>query len=151
MVRLDDQIAWYDRRSGTNQRMYKGVKLVQIVLAAAIPVLAGVKSAGAGTAGVSLDLPLLLGALGAMVVILEGVQQLYQFHQSWTSYRSTCEALKHEKYLYLGNAGPYAAADDPHVMLAERVESLTSEEHAKWVAAARQPAQGSKRGQGRGS
>ena len=132
MVRLDDQIDWYDRRSGTNQRMYKVVKLAQMVLAAAIPVFAGVK----------FELNLLLGALGALVVILEGVQQLYQFQQNWTSYRSTCEALKHEKYLYLGKGGPYAAADDPHLMLAERVESLTSEEHAKWVAAARQPAQG---------
>ena len=25
MVRLDDQIDWYDRRSGTSQRMYKVV------------------------------------------------------------------------------------------------------------------------------
>ncbi len=136
MVRLDDQIDWYDRRSGTNQRMYKVVKLAQIVLAAAIPVLAGVK----------VDVHLLLGALGALVVILEGVQQLYQFQQNWTSYRSTCEALKHEKYLYLGQGGPYAAADNPHAVLAERVESLTSEEHAKWVAAARQRAQGGEGG-----
>jgi hypothetical protein len=141
MVRLDDQIEWYDRRSGTNQRMYRTVKLVQIILAAAIPVFAVVAG----------DVKMLLAALGALVVILEGVQQLYQFQQNWTSYRSTCEALRHEKYLYLGNAGPYATADDPHVMLAERVESLTSEEHAKWVAAARQPAEGSKRDHGRGS
>lgn len=141
MIRLDGQIDYYDRRSGTNQRMYKRVKLAQIILAAAIPVFAGVAR----------DVNMLLAALGALVVILEGVQQLYQFHQNWTDYRSTCEALRHEKYLYLGNAGPYATADDPHVMLAERVESLTSEEHAKWVAAARQPAQGGKRDQGRGS
>ncbi len=136
MVRLDDQIDWYDRRSGTSQSMYKVIKLAQMMLAAAIPVLAGVR----------LDGHVLLGALGALVVILEGVQQLYQFQQNWTTYRSTCEALKHEKYLYLGNAGPYAAADDPHTVLAERVESLISEEHAKWVAVARQGAAADRRG-----
>jgi hypothetical protein len=41
--------------------------------------------------------------------------------------------LKHEKYLYLAQAGPYAGADKPVVVLAERTESLISQEHAKWV------------------
>ncbi|MDH4208876.1 MAG: DUF4231 domain-containing protein [Anaerolineae bacterium] len=127
MERLEDQINWYDRRSGINQQMYKRVKLAQIVLAASIPVFAGIAR----------DVNVLLGALGALVVILEGVQQLYQFQQNWVTYRSTSEALKHEKFLYLGKAGPYASVDDAHEVLAERVESLVSEEHAKWIAAAR--------------
>jgi hypothetical protein len=42
-------------------------------------------------------------------------------------------ALKHEKYLYLANAGPYAAATTPRALLAERIESLVSQEHAKWA------------------
>jgi hypothetical protein len=44
------------------------------------------------------------GALGAVVVVVEGFQQLNQYQQLWTSYRSTAEALKHEKYLFLGRA-----------------------------------------------
>ena len=47
-------------------------------------------------------------------------------------YRSTAEALKHEKYLFLSSAGPYAAADRLR-LLAERVEDLVSQEHAKWT------------------
>ncbi len=132
MARLDDQIGWYDRRSGSNQRWYKALKVTVIILAALIPVLAGV------------PLPLLpatgapswvLGILGAVVVVIEGIQQLYQYHGNWISYRSTCEALKHEKYLYLAKAGPYAAAADAHALLAERVEFLVSQEHAKWASA----------------
>jgi uncharacterized protein YdeI (BOF family) len=46
-----------------------------------------------------------------------------QYHPNWITYRSTCEALKHEKYLYLAKAGPYAAVIDAHVFLAERIES----------------------------
>jgi len=65
---------------------------------------------------------------------LEGVQQLFQFQQNWVSYRSTCEALKHEKFLYLATAGPYATAERPQALLAERVEGLVSQEHAKWAA-----------------
>ena len=66
--------------------------------------------------------------------MLEGLLQLNQYHQNWISYRSTCETLKHEKYLYLANAGPYAAATSAHTLLAERIESLVSQEHAKWAA-----------------
>jgi hypothetical protein len=65
-----------------------------------------------------------LGVLGALIAIVKGVQQLNQYHADWISYRSTCEALKHEKFLYLAKAGPYAVATDPRVLLAERIEAL---------------------------
>jgi len=35
--RLDDQIGWYDRKSGANQRLYKLLKLLEIAIAAALP------------------------------------------------------------------------------------------------------------------
>jgi hypothetical protein len=130
MARLEDQIDWYDRRSGTSQRRYKALKITVIVIAALIPLLSGLPLASVLPGG----LPnWVLGALGAAIAIIEGIQQVNQYHSNWISYRSTCEALKHEKYLYLGKAGPYAAAADPHSLLAERVESLVSQEHAKWA------------------
>jgi hypothetical protein len=75
----------------------------------------------------------ILGGLGALIAIIEGIQQLNQYQTNWITYRSTCEALKHEKYLYLGKAGPYATAPDAHALLAERTETLVSQEHAKWA------------------
>jgi len=50
----------------------------------------------------------------------------------------TCESLKHEKYSYLGKASPYANVPDPHALLAERIESLVSQEHAKWASVQQQ-------------
>jgi hypothetical protein len=120
--RLEDQIAWYDRRSGYAQRMYKGLKLSTLGAAALIPLLAGLSAT-----------PWITGIVGALVVVLEGIQQLNQYHDRWIAYRSTAEALKHEKYLHAGSAGPYAGAQNPDQLLAERVESLISQEHAKWV------------------
>jgi Protein of unknown function (DUF4231) len=67
--------------------------------------------------------------------VIEGIQQVYQFHANWLSYRATCEGLKREKFLYLAKAGPYASATDSDVLLAERVEALISEENTKWVSA----------------
>jgi Protein of unknown function (DUF4231) len=120
--RLEEQIAWYDRKSGENQRWFKGLKVCQIVTAAAIPVAAGVSA------------PVwLVGGAGAFIVVVEGLQQLQQYQQNWTTYRSTCERLKHEKFLYLARAGAYGAAPNPDAMLAERVEGLVSQEHAAWV------------------
>jgi hypothetical protein len=126
--RLEDQISWYDRKSGDNQRRYKWLKLLELAVAAALPVVAGVGS------------PVLLtGALAAVIVVLEGAQHLYQFQERWITYRSTAEALKHERYLYVAKAGPYLG-EDRHQHLAERIEGLISQEHAKWTTSQQQPA-----------
>lgn len=121
--RLLDQIDWYDRGSTRNQRAFKRLKLAQLVIAAAIPV-----GAGAGTSSLAIAIA------GALIVVLEGVQQLQQYQQNWTTYRSTCERLKHERFLFATLAGPYATAARPAALLAERVEGLVSQEHAAWTA-----------------
>jgi len=124
---LQDQIDWYDRKSGNNQKAFKYLKICTILAAALIPLLAKINSMSSVTAG-----------LGVLIVVLEGLQQLNQYHSNWIAYRSTCEALKHEKFLYLGKAAMYAAANDPHALLAERIESLVSQEHAKWASSQEQ-------------
>ena len=120
--RLDDQISWYDRRSNSCQRWYKSLKLMEVGSAALIPFLAGIKASA-----------WLTGGLGVLIVVLEGILQLNQYQHNWITYRSTCEYLKHEKYLYAASAGAYSEAKNPARLLAERVESLVSQEHAKWV------------------
>jgi Protein of unknown function (DUF4231) len=76
--------------------------------------------------------------LGLIILIVEGLQQLNQYQTNWISYRSTCEALRHEKYLYLAGTGPYANADQVLPLLADRIEGLISQEHAKWLSARQQ-------------
>ena len=134
--RLEDQIGWYDKKSASNQTLYKWCRGIVLVSAALIPL--------------SANFPIvdfLPAWLGALIVVVEGFQQLNQYHQNWTSYRSTCEALKHEKYLWVANAGPYAAAENPHALLAERIEAIIAQEHTKWVStrdqAGKKPSSGS--------
>jgi hypothetical protein len=119
--RLEEAIDWYDRRAGENRRLYRWLKLLEIAVAAAVPVVAGVGAAVWVT-----------GGLAAVVVVLEGAQHLFQFQEQWITYRTTAESLKHEHYLYLARAGPYAG-EDRHSKLATRTEALISQEHAKWV------------------
>jgi hypothetical protein len=124
--RLNDQLDWYDRKSVSNQRWYRRIQGAQLILAAAIPVVAFLPVDGTKLA---------TAVLGALVAILAGLQQLGQFHNNWTSYRSTAEQLKHEKYLFLAASGPYRNLEtaDALKLLSERVEELISTEHAKWV------------------
>jgi Protein of unknown function (DUF4231) len=120
-ARVRDQIAWYDRKSQVNQHWFKRLKICQIATAAAIPVAASVAA------------PVwLVGGAGALIVVLEGVQQLQQYQQNWTTYRATCEQLRHEQFLYMAHAGPYGVAANPEALLAERVEGIVSQEHASW-------------------
>jgi hypothetical protein len=80
--------------------------------------------------------PLATTALAAPVFVMEGCQQLFQWHHNWITYRSTCEFLRHEKYSYLAQSGPYDGLDEEQAckQRAERVEALISTEHSKRVA-----------------
>ena len=129
MDRLEDQISWYNKNSLRSHFLFKMLKAVVIVCAALIPLLSGLQA----------TLPWLTGSLGALIAVLEGLQQLNQYQQNWIRYRSTCESLKREKYLYLAKAGPYAGVSDARAILAERIESLGSEEEAKRVSAQEKP------------
>jgi hypothetical protein len=124
--RLEDQISWYDRKSISNQRTYKRIKMTEIIAAAVIPFIGAFNLPNVGW---------WTGALGVLITVLEGTLHLNQYQQNWTAYRSTCESLKHEKYVFLAKASPYAGVADPRALLAERVESLVSQEHAKWASA----------------
>src|ERR1035441_6188667 len=102
--RLEEQISWYDRKSQSAQRIFKRIKVVEILSAALIPFLAAV------------SFPhdkLVTAGLGVLITILEGLLHLNQYQQLWNTYRSTCEALKHEKYTYIARAGSYTNAADP--------------------------------------
>lgn len=131
MARLEDQIDWYDRKSSANQRTFRRIKITEILAAALIPFVSvfRMQFVSYATAG-----------LGVLITVLEGMLHLNQYQQNWINYRSTCEELKHEKFVYLGNAGPYANVKDPRALLAERVESLVSQEHAQWATVQQQNA-----------
>jgi Protein of unknown function (DUF4231) len=128
--RLEDQIAWYDRKSIQNQRTYRRIKVFEIVAAAVIPFLAAIEVP---------HMKWIVGGLGVLITAFEGIIQLNQYSQNWIAYRATNEALKREKYLYLAEAGPYAAIANPRALLAERVEAIIAQENSKWVTLQQQP------------
>lgn len=123
--RLDDQITWYDRKSAASQAAYKRLRLIEIVAAATIPLLAGY-SQRSWLVGV------IIGVMGLIVAVLAGVMGLYRFQENWNEYRAMAESLKQEKYLYLARAEPYDGAQ-PFELLVQRVESLLKSETTDWA------------------
>ena len=122
--RLEGQIVWYDSKSGSAQRAFKWGKYIVFAASASISITA------------LLDYKLLTAFLGAVIAVCEGIQHVNQWQHNWITYRSTCEALRHEKYTYLERADPYDGLDDQAArkLLVERTESLISTEHSKWIA-----------------
>ena len=137
-LRLEDQLAWYDRASVRCQKWYKGLKFVQVVLAVGIPVISHLDPLVAKW-GTSIA--------GALIAVLEAVQHMNQYSSLWITYRSTAERLKHEKFLFLSAAGPYRGLKESErlVTLAERVEEHVSTEHANWINEAKRVSAGAKK------
>lgn len=123
--RLQDQIDWYDRKSMKNQKWFKRLQVAAILASVTIPFLSGYITE------TTLLLKVSVGLLGLIVAAVTSVLGLYKFQENWFEFRTTCESLKHEKYMFLTKSEPYNQGD-PFRLLVERVESLISKENTTW-------------------
>jgi len=123
--RLEDQINWCDKKSQLNQKLFKWLRIIEIVAAVLIPFLAGYISQSVS------KIKFVIGLLGVIVGVIAGVVSLCKFHEHWIEYRTTSETLKHHKYLFLTKSSPY---DDENAfnVLVENVESFISKENSNW-------------------
>lgn len=136
--RLEDQISWYDRKSVWHQKWFKRLQAYQMVAAATIPVLMFY------VRDTSSFMRVLVASAGASIAIASGIIGLYKFQENWLEYRTTCESLRHEKFLYLTCSEPYNI-EDPFLLLVNRVETLISKENTNWAQYMRKVAKGKKR------
>lgn len=122
--RLNVQINWYDKKSISNQKWFKFFQIITIIAAAAIPFLSGFLTVD------SLILKVIVGFLGVTIAINTSILGLNKFQENWIEYRTICESLKHEKYLFLTNSEPYDKSS--FNLFVQRVESLISKENSVW-------------------
>lgn len=123
--RLDHQITWYSTKSTYCQTRHKILRILEVIAAALIPFLSAIGS----------EIPYntwIVGCLGAGIAICAASSGIFKFHENWIQYRATSEQLKHEKYLFLARAAPYAENDAFHVLV-HRVEGLISKENSTWT------------------
>src|ERR1044071_2840208 len=124
------QMQWYERKAKLAKAWHWWLKTVEILAAAAIPIIALLPNADRNN--------LVVAGLGALITVLEGFQQFFRFRDSWLNYRSTAEAIRRDLLLFGSGGAPFSDAPDRNRMLAERLAGLTAEENTKWVEYSRQ-------------
>jgi hypothetical protein len=126
--RYFDQLNYYDRSAGINQKRYKLFQWVLIVLSAITPIVAALD-----ITWMSLKMPVVI--ISALVAILTTGLKTFQYQELWVIYRATNEKLKHELYYYNFDVGPYADNEiDKEALFVSRVESILDTEHKNWPA-----------------
>lgn len=111
-------------KKSNNQKWFKRLRLLEIIVAAIIPFLAGIGS----------SIPyylIIIGGLGVIIAVSAGLSALYKYHENWIEYRTTSETLKHEKYLFQAKCSPYDN-NNAFCKLVQRVEGLISKENTQW-------------------
>ncbi|AOT08312.1 DUF4231 domain-containing protein [Pseudoalteromonas luteoviolacea] len=123
--RVDNQINWYNKKSKSNQMWFKSLRIIEIVSAAIIPFVAGYSN----------SIPhgmVFIGVLGVIIAICAALTALNKYQENWLVYRTTCEALLQEKFLFMTNAKPYNN-EEAFSKFVTRVESLLSKENTQWA------------------
>ncbi len=124
--RYYDQLNYYEKSSGRNQKRYKNFQWILIILSALTPVLAALELAG-------FPLNMLVIIVSALVAILTTGLKTFQYQELWANYRTTCEQLKPEIHYYNFNVGPYGIAGvDKESLFISRVETILDKEHQSW-------------------
>lgn len=127
--RYEQQIAWYDGKAAVNQITYRWLQWIIIVLAAITPILIEFSREPWLPPGFS-HLPTITAA--AVAILTSGLKT-FGYQENWINYRTTCETLRKEKYLFDARAGEYGEADDREALFVERVESMIARENTMWI------------------
>ncbi len=130
--RVEQQLAWYGKKSAGNKSRYQILRLMQISLG--ILVSAG----GVYAEGIPHGAWLLSG-FGVLISLSAAWETVFDHQNNWIRYRRIKEELKREKILYVTASGPYRreaaqidGAEASFTLFVERVEGLLSEEVEQW-------------------
>lgn len=119
------QFRWYDRAASRSRRTYRILEYLALVAGAAVTVLAALSAPAPLTA-----------AVGAMVVVVEGIQKIGQFHANWINYRGTAETMRQHGFAYAAAVAPYNDPDTRRETLLQALREAVAKETASWVGAA---------------
>jgi hypothetical protein len=122
--RYYDQIDWYDKKAGYNQRLYKTIQWCVIILAAITPILIVVGGTWERWCAVIISVLVAIGTSGLKV---------FKYQENWINYRTTCETLRKEIHYYKAGINDYGKCDDPMALFVQRVEMLISRENTLWL------------------
>lgn len=124
--RLDDQIAYYSKSASRAKKKFQAMKAIEIALAASVPFLSALI-----TEKNAQGMKVIVGLVGVGISLLSGWLLLYKYQENWVTYRTTCESLESERYLFLTRTGPYKSKEASALFI-EKVESILGQEQQRW-------------------
>lgn len=133
--RVDDQIAWYGKKSNINKKYHLWSNGMIITFSALIPFFTGMIGGDCngnadGTNG--MWLPFTIAGLGVFTAVSTGISALLKFQEKWTTYRLTAEALQREKILFQTGTSPYDKSATSFKIFVLNMENLMSSENNQW-------------------
>lgn len=123
----ENQFEWYDQKAQSNKKGHRIMKILQISLAAILPV-----SVSLFPVTSSLFWKTIIIVASVSLIIIESLESYLNYQKKWMNYRTTAEGLRQEEQYFKTKTGEYADADDPERLFVNRVLSLTSQENRYW-------------------
>jgi hypothetical protein len=121
--RVDDQLAWYDKKSTTNKLWHYRWQVIALISTAIIPILSLLSG--------EMEVRVAVACLGALAAIAAGFMSMYQFRDQWADYRTTAELLKYEKFHFLTGSAPYEK-ENSFGLFVTRIEAIILKENSQW-------------------
>jgi hypothetical protein len=128
-----DQLEWFERKAGVNQRQHRRLRIVSLVGGVIAPVLVNVAAGGALYARIAAI------AVSVVVGVTLAVDGFLRPGDRWLQYRRSAEGLQTEYWLYANSAGPYRdepSMEEGHRLFVERVEAIIAGDVQGFVAIA---------------
>jgi len=119
---------WYSQKASGNKKQYQLLSLVIIIAGAAIAVMQIFAPAPPDT-HVHWS-TIVTALLGGTVVIMKGIERIWDFDQTWLNYRRASELMKKEQRVFVNGVGPYLHTIDEEafILFIDRVENIISDE-----------------------
>jgi len=106
--------------------VYRTLKMLEVLTAAAIPTFAAVGNPDC--------IQSVMAILGGLIVVFQGAQALFRPQDVWVMCRLTLSELTRERRLYTANAGRYSKLSTIEAtnLFAERLEEILQEFDSRW-------------------
>jgi len=141
--RVDHQLKYYENAANKAKKTHVRMQTSIIVLGLLVPVVINLPSEWGPLGDVQALIKAAVTVLSLTLAMLTGLANFRKNGDLWLTFRRTEELLKHEKYLFLTDSGPYYNNEKAANDFVETIESIISAEHNKFrtlVEASKRPA-----------
>ncbi len=130
MGRVIEQMEWFDKRSVRNQRAYKLLTTLSILVSSVIPVITLFSDAFGG-----FGYKLVIVILSWSITAAAAINAFGRFRQLWIQYRAQCEMLKCILYRFFARCGEFSVGSGAslYAALVSRCEEYMRKETDNWA------------------